>query len=154
MDRCDLPFSSRYMLTEKIARHIFASLPQNGSIVVIVDRDGNYWPSNSDFFSALNVSSFFLQQLCAKVDDSTEPILSQLNDSSVVAARLATERTDCGYVFLIMPHRSPESTLENIDLIEMLLSEITLTAALAEKNNLLYELGQKHSDMYNNSEAF
>ena len=154
MDRYDLPFSSRYMLTEKIARHIFASLPQNDSIVVIVDRDGNYWPSNSESFSALNISSFFLQQICAKVDDSTEPVLTQFNDSSIIAAHLTTGRTDCGYVFLIMPHRSPESTLENIDLLEMLLSQITLIATLAEKNNLLYELGLKHSDMYNNSEAF
>ena len=153
MDKYDSLFSPICVLNEQVARQIFDILPEQGPIVVIMDRDGNYWPSDSERFSKLDISESFLRELSAKIDDGTEPIVTGANDCSVVAAQLATERTNCGYVIIALPQYSPESTLINIDLIEILLNQISLIAKLIEKNNLLYELQMKHYSVYGHSEA-
>jgi len=153
MDKYDSLFSPICVLNEQVARQIFDILPEQGPIVVIMDRDGNYWPSDSERFSKLDISESFLRELSAKIDDGTEPVVTGANDCSVVAAQLATERTNCGYVIIALPQYSPESTLINIDLIEILLNQISLIAKLIEKNNLLYELQMKHYSVYGHSET-
>ncbi len=94
-----------------------------------------------------------MRELCAKIDDGAEPVVTGTNDCSIIAAQLATERTNCGYVIIALPQYSPESTLINIDLIETLLNQICLIAKLIEKNNLLYELQMKQFSMYSQNEA-
>ncbi len=140
-------------LNEQIARQIFDLLPERGPVMIIMDREGNCWPSDSEQFAKLNISKEFLKELCGKVDDGAEPIVTQTNDCSVVAAQLATEQTNCGYVFLAMPQYSPESTLANIDLVEIVLSQVSLIAKLIEKNNLLYELQMKQFSVYSGIET-
>jgi hypothetical protein len=140
-------------LNEQIARQIFDLLPERGPLMVIMDRDGNCWPSDSEQFSKLNISKVFLKELCGKIDDGTEPIVTQAGDCSIVAAQLATEQTNCGYVLLAMPQYSPESTLVNIDLVEIVLSQVGLIAKLIEKNNLLYELQMKQFSVYGGGET-
>jgi hypothetical protein len=135
-------------LNEQIARQIFDLLPERGPVMIITDRGGHCWPSDSEQFSRLNFSKTFLKELCSKVDDGTEPIITQVNDCSIVAAQLATEQTNCGYVLLAMPQYNPESTLVNIDLVEIVLSQTNLIAKLIEKNNLLYELQMKRFSVY------
>ncbi len=141
------------VLNEQIARQIFELLPERGPVMIIMDREGNCWPSDSEQFAKLNISKEFLKELCDKVDDGAEPIVTQVNDCSVVAAQLATEQTNCGYVFLAMPQYSPESTLANIDLVEIVLSQVSLIAKLIEKNNLLYELQMKQFSVYSGIET-
>ena len=152
MDMYESLFSPGFVLNEQIARQIFEDLPERGPIMVIMDRDGNIWPSDSEEFAKLNISEPFLKELCAKIDDGAEPVITQANDCSVVAAQLATEQNNCGYVIIALPQYSPESTLINIDLIEMLLNQISLIAKLIEKNNLLYEVQMKQYRVYGKSE--
>ena len=152
MDMYDSLFSPGHALNEQIARQFFDILPENGPIMVIMDREGNCWPSNSEEFSKLNIDKSFLGELCAKIDDGAEPVVTQADDFSIVATQLATERTNCGYVIIALPQYSPESTLVNIDLIEILLNQIGLIAKLIEKNNLLYELQMKQFSMYGQGE--
>ena len=141
------------VLNEQIARQIFNILPEKGPVMVIMDRDGNCWPSDSEKFSKLSISEPLLKELCAKIDDGAEPVITQANDCSVVAAQLATEQTDCGYVIIALPQYSPESTLINIGLIEVLLNQVGLIAKLIEKNTLLYELQVKQFSVYGQSEV-
>jgi Trk K+ transport system NAD-binding subunit len=136
------------ILNEQVARQVFDILPEGGPIMVIMDKDGNCWPSNSDEFSKLNISESFLRELCAKIDDGTEPVITHTNDSSIIAAQLATEQTNCGYIIVALPQYNPESTMANINLIETILSQTSLIAKLIEKNNLLYELHNKQSSMH------
>jgi hypothetical protein len=131
------------VLNEQIARQVFDILPEDGPMMVIVSKQGNYWPSNSEGFARLGITDGFLKELCAKVDDGDEPIITQVNDFSVVATALATERTDSGYIIIALPQYSPESTLANIGLVEILLSQVGLIAHLIEQNNLLYERHMK-----------
>jgi len=153
MDMYDSLFSPGSVLNEQIAQQIFDILPEQGLIMVIMDRDGNRWPSDSEKFSTLNISESFLRELCAKVDDGAEPVITQVDDFSIIAAQLATSRTNCGYVIIALPQYSPESTLVNIDLIEILLNQAGLIAKLIEKNNLLYELQTKQFSMYSQCET-
>src|SRR4030042_147544 len=141
-----------FMLNEQIARQVFEVLPEQGPILLIMDRDGNSWPSDSEEYAKLNISESFLKELCAKIDDGAEPVVTQINDCSIVAAQLATERSNCGSGIIALPQYGPESTLINIDLIEMLLSQLNLIAKLIEKNNLLYEVQLKHYRMCGQSE--
>jgi hypothetical protein len=153
MDIGDWLFSPNCALNEQIANQIFDILPERGSIMVIMDRDGHCWSSNSEEFSKLNISESFLRELCAKIDDGAEPIVTQVNDCSIIAAQLTTERTHCGYVIIALPQYSPESTLINIDLIETLLNQTDLIAKLIEKNNLLCELQRKLLSSYTQKET-
>ena len=144
--------SSVFMLNEQVARQVFDALPDKGPILLIMDRDGNYWPSDSERFVKLDMSEPFLREICAKIDDGAEPVVTQINDCGIVAAQLATERRNCGYVFIALPQYSPESTLINIDLIEILLSQLNLIVKLIEKNNHLYEVQMKQFRVFGQSE--
>jgi len=144
--------SPGFMLNEQIARQVFEVLPEQGPILLIMDRNGHCWPSDSEKVARLNMSESFLKELRAQIDDGAEPVVTQLDDCSIIAAQLATERNNCGYVIMALPQYNPESTLINIDLIEMFLSQLSLIAKLIEKNNLLYETQMKHYRACNQSE--
>jgi len=148
MDIYESQLSQSSMLNERIAGEIFGILPEDGPVLIIVGRDGNQWLSDSAKFSRLNISESFLKGLCAKIDDGAEPVVTQVSDFGVVAAQLSTEQTNCGYVIIVLPQYSSESTLINIGLIEMLLNQIGLIAELVEKNGLAYELQTKQLSMY------
>ena len=133
-----------FTLNEQIARQVFDTVPEGGPLVLLTDRRGNRWPSNSAELAKLDISESFLQELCAKIDDGDEPIVTQVHDYSIIGAALATERNYCGCVLIATPQSSPESTFNNMGLIEMLLSQFGVIARLIEKNNLLYEAQLRH----------
>ncbi len=139
MDTFGSVYSKGCVLNEQIARQIFDILPEDGPVMIIVSRKGNYWPSDAEGFAKLGITDGFLKELCAKVDDGVEPIITQVNECSIIATALATERTDSGYIILSLTHYSPESTLANITIIEIMISQVGLIAHLIEQNNLLHE---------------
>jgi hypothetical protein len=145
-------FSTGFVLNEQIAREIFEILPEQGPVMIIMDRDGNSWPSDSAQFAKLNINESFLKRLCATIDDGAEPVVTGVNDCSVIGTQLATDQSNCGYVIIALPKYSPESTLVNIDLIEILLNLTCLIAKLIEKNKLLQEVQMKHYRIYSKSE--
>ena len=140
MDMYDSLFSPEFVLNEQIARQLFEIMPSQGPVMVIVGKDGHCWPSDSEKFSKLNISDALLTDICDKIDDGDEPLMTQIDDFSIIAAQLTTDRVNCGYIVVALPQHSPESTLINIDLIEMVLNQVGLIAKLVEKNNMLYEL--------------
>ncbi len=153
MDIGDWLVSPNCALDEQIAKEIFDILPERGPIVIIMDREGHRWVSDPEKFSKLSVRDSFWSKLCAKIDDGTEPVITQADDCGIVAAELATEQTECGYVVIILPQYSPESTLINIDLVETLLNQAGLIAKLIERNNLLCELQRKQLSSYTQKET-
>jgi len=140
--------SASGVLNDQIACQIFDILPDDGPIMLIMDKTGNCWPSDSERFANLGISTSDLKAMCEKIDDGAEPVVSQLNDCSVIASQLVTERTNCGYVVIALPRYSPESTLINGGLLEVLLNQVCLIAKLIEKNSLLYELQLKQFSSY------
>lgn len=146
MGTCNPMLRAAYALNEQIARQVFDMLPERGPILAIMDRDGNCWPSNSEEFAKLNLDESLLRDLRAKVDDGAEPVITQVAETSVTVAQLATDRTNCGYVVIALPRYSPESTLTNIDLVETLLNQVTLIARLIEKSSMLNRAHGNHYD--------
>ena len=126
MDIYDSLFSPGGLLNEQIARQVFEILPERGLIMMIMDNEGNCWPSDSEKFAELNIEESFLREVCAKIDDGAEPVVTQADDCSIIATQLTTERTNCGYVIIALAQYSPESVLINIDLVETLLNQICL----------------------------
>jgi hypothetical protein len=139
MSMFDSSYSPSCVLNEQIARQVFDILPEDGPMMVIISKQGSYWPSNAEGFTQLNITDGYIKELCAKVDDGAEPIITNINDFSLIVTALATERSDCGYIMIVLPQYSPESTMANIGLIEILLSQVGLIAHLIEQNNMLYE---------------
>ena len=145
--------SPGFMLTDQITQQIFEVLPERGPLIVIMDTNGNSRLSDPEEFARLNISESFLKEVCVTIDDGAEPVITSSNDCSIVAGQLATEDSNYGYVFVVLPQYNPESILLNIDLIEMLLNQIGLIAELIEKNNLHYEVQMKHYCTCGQSEA-
>ncbi len=133
-----------FRLNEQIARQVFDTIPEGGPLILIMDRHSNRWPSDSEELAKLHINESFLEELCANIDDGNEPIVTQIHEHSIIASGLGTEQSDCGYVMIAIPQSSPESTFNNIDLIEMLLNQFSVIAKLIEKNDLLYEVQLKH----------
>jgi hypothetical protein len=148
MNIFDSMFSTSSVLSEQLVPQIFDILPEDGPVMVIMDSDGNLWPSSEEEFSKLSIDVSFLKELCAKVDDGMEPITTQVGNISATAAQLATEQNNYGYVFIVLPQYNPELTLTNIDLIEALLNQTALITDLVEKNNQLLELQLKLESLY------
>ena len=148
MDMNETPICTERMLNEQIAKQLFEIQPENGPVVVILDRDGTCWPSDAERFAELDLDAALLKDICAKVDDGAEPVIAQVNDSNIVAAQLATERTNCGYVLFVSQQGGPESAMANMDLIEMLLGQIGLIGKLIEKYNQARELHMKQFSRY------
>jgi hypothetical protein len=135
-------------LSEQIARQVFDLLPEDGLIVAIMDRQGNYWVNDAEEFSKLNISMSVLEELWAKVNDGAEPITIQASDFCVTTAQLATERTNCGYVLIAQRWHKAESISMMMELVEVILCQMDLIAGLIEKNNLLHELELKRYSEY------
>lgn len=153
MDMYDSLFSPGAMLNEQIARQVFDIAPETGPILVIIDKDGHFWPSDSERFSNLNVNESFLRQLCEKVDDGVEPAIAQTEHCCLIAKQLATEKTNCGYAVIALPPGDSKSIQCNIDLVDLVLNQIAMIAKLIEKNSLLYELQVKHFNGYQQGKA-
>jgi len=137
MELCNTKMSETHALTELVAHEVFDVLPERGLMLVIMDRDGAHWSSHPEEFARMGIGDEFLQDLRAKVDDGAEPVITQVGEASVTMAQLVTDHTNCGYVIVVLPRYSPESTLSHIDLLETLLNEITLIARLVEKTSVL-----------------
>jgi len=153
MDMYEAMFSPSGTLNEQIARQVFELLPDSGPVMLIMDTDGNIWPSDSEKFHKLNINENFLRDLCGKIDDGSEPLVTQENDCGIIATQLTTEKTNCGYVMLAIPQSGPEPILNSIDALEIVLNQVCLIAKLIEKNNLLYELQIKQFSSYGQNQS-
>jgi hypothetical protein len=153
MDTYDAIASTQCVLNEQIAHRVFDALPERGPIVAIMDRTGRCWPSDPQEFARLNLSAALLAELRAKVDDGAEPVFAHAGDTSITAAQLATENTACGYLFIAIPRCGAELTQIHLDLLESLLSQITLVATLVERNHALNELRAKQLGACGSGEA-
>ena len=146
-------FSPGVIVTKQIAGQIFEVLPERGPLIIIIDTNDDVMASDPEELARLNISESFLKEVCVTIDDGAEPVITSSNDCSIIAGQLTTEENNYGYVFVILPQYNPESTLLNIDLIEILLNQIGLIATLIEKNNLHYEVQMRHYRICGQSET-
>ena len=136
--------SSPMMLNEQIAREVFEVMPDGELLVVICDEKGNYWASDQSRFAKVITDQKELERICTTIMDGCDPVIHDLDNCTIVATQLDTERTNCGCLFLILPAYTRQSTLANMEVIELLLSQLNLVARLIDKNNQLHRLQLKY----------
>ena len=144
-------FSPNAMLNEQVARQVFEIISEQGPLVVIIDAEGNCWPSNSEKFESLNLSKEWIAHFRSKIDDGVEPVISHIQNHGVVGSQLVAECSKCGYILMAMEEHYPESMLAKMELFEMILNQFNLIARLIEKCNMLYQSQAKLcSPIYSN----
>jgi hypothetical protein len=130
---------------------VFEIISELGPLVVIMDGEGNCWPSDSERFAKLNLSAEWIGNFRSKIGDGIEPVVSHIGNHGIVGSQLAIGRGKCGYVLMAMEEAGPESILAKMELIEMILGQFNLIAGLIEKCNSLYQTQAKLcSPIYSN----
>ena len=137
METCDTTFSTSLSLNEQTARQVFDTLPEEGVVVAILDRDGSRWLSDSEAFERLGLDEASLAEFRARVDDGVEPVVTRLGDASISMAQLTTGRTNCGYAMVALPRGTGKPCASDVNLLEAYLGQIALVARLTENNRQL-----------------
>ena len=117
MNIYDSLFSSSGMLNEQIAKEVFSVLAGQDTALAILDPGGTFWATD-DRFSEVFADQEHLRRLCERIDDGDDPIITQIDDFSVVAAQLATNQINCGYLIIILPGYNPETVLPEAGIFE------------------------------------
>jgi len=144
MNIYDSLISSDDTLKEQIAGELSDFVTADGPFIAIRDMQGNCWISDEERFSHFLPNGKLLEQTLAKIDDGFDPVIDQTDNCAFVVTQLSTERVSYGYLFLILPGYTAETTLANIEIIDLLLGQVELITRLIEKNNHLYHLQIKH----------
>jgi hypothetical protein len=144
MNIYDSLFSSGDMLNEQIAGELSDFVSAEGPFIAIRDTQGNCWLSDEERFSQFLPHGKLLEQTFAKINDGFDPVIDQTDNCGFVVTQLSTDKVNCGYLFLILPGYTAETTLANIEIIDLLLGQVELIARLIEKNNHLYHLQLRH----------
>jgi hypothetical protein len=137
MDTCETTFAAGLSLNEQTAREVFDTLPEEGVVVAIMDRDGTRWLSDSEAFDRLGLDEASMAELRARVDDGVEPVFVRLGDANISIAQLTTGQTDCGYAMVALPRGTGKPGVSDVNLLEAYLGQIALVARLTERNRQL-----------------
>ena len=135
MDTYELECLSPSMLNHQIASVVFSCLPEDGPLAVILDGRGQCWPSDAEKYSITFSQNHALESFIARIDDGADPVIGDINGTTVVAGELATKNGHCGYIVFALDGYTHQSTIDNIDLVNTILSLISITGELIEKNN-------------------
>ncbi len=139
MDIYETLFSSAMILNEQIAHELFTDTPESGPILAIFDPQGNHWSADEAVFEQVFHKSGQIPQICRRVDDSGQPVISMIEDWSVIASELNVGTENCGYIFIFLPDYTPEMTMQSLSLVELLFQQVETIAALINKNNKLHK---------------
>jgi len=139
---------SESILARQVAKRVFEKWPEDGPVAIIMDTNDNCWVSAPEKLSDLAISKAVLKQIAITIDDGAEPVLTQVDNWSIVASQLAAGRTNYGYVLIAFDKSAPESALVNADLIEALIGQINLIAELLEHNTCLSQLQRTQLSSY------
>jgi len=137
METCDTALTTGLSLNEQTARQVFDTLPEEGVVVAILDRNGTRWLSDPEAFERLGLDEASIAEFRARVDDGVEPVVARLADASVSMVQLTTGHTNCGYAMVALPRSTGKPNVSDVNLLEAYLGQIALIARLTEKNRQL-----------------
>lgn len=143
MDIYDSLISSNSSLNEQIAEEIFSIMPDEELFLAILDGQGGCWASDQEEFTKIFTDNEQIQRICASVADGGDPVISRMDDYSIVSAQLEAGETNCGYLIFALDKYTSEATFTSMNLIEFIASQINLIAKLIEKNNRLQHVQLK-----------
>jgi hypothetical protein len=144
MDTYELDCLSPGVLNQQIASVVFSCLPEDGPLAVILDGQGQYWPSDAVRYSTIFSKVNCLDGIIARLDDGADHVITDIHGTTVVAYQLATNDVHCGYIVFALEGYTQESAVENIDLIDTILAMMNLVGGLIEKANKAQALHMKN----------
>ncbi len=153
MDTYELDCLSPGVLNQQIASVAFSCLPEDGPLAVILDGQGQCWPSDAVRYSTIFAKVNCLDGIIARVDDGADHVISEINGTTVVAYQLATNDIHCGYIVFALEGYTQESAVENIDLLDTILAMMNLVGGLIEKANKSQAIQMKNLNYSRYSEV-
>lgn len=132
-------FSSSQILIDQIGRAAVSEEVGFGPFWVLMDGLKTVRAGDKDKLYDVLEDMEQIGRLTAQVDDGFEPAILGVDGAVVAAGQLCTERSHCGYMFLVLPGYSLDTAEANADLIELLMSQMNIIASLIEKNNQLHQ---------------
>ncbi len=138
MNIYDSLFSFNDMLSKQLGSVFEYLTEEQGPLVALVDKEGKWCPESAQrYFDHMREDDEQVRRICSRIDDGGEPVIAQLHDCGVVATDLTVGKIDCGYLFVLLPDYSPEATMRNIELAEMIIRMAGALAEILDKNNQL-----------------
>jgi hypothetical protein len=133
------------MIINQIARMVFDSFESTDFVVAILGRDGSCISSRPEVFGKVFPEQRLLDELCVKIDDGCEPLITRIDSYLVAAASLtsgfaccgASRRDNIGYAVILLPAGTSEKSIEYLDFVEIILEQFSLIAGLIERNQQL-----------------
>lgn len=137
--------SSSHVLIEQVGRALAPEQSGFGPFWVLLDQNKAVRAGDRKRLSEVVEDQELLYRVCSQVDDGFEPAICQVGQSVIAAGQFCTERTNCGYMVLVLPGYCYETAEANAEMIEMLMTQLVLLAGVIEKNNQLHQahLSQK-----------
>jgi hypothetical protein len=143
MNLFDAISTSNDLVTGHIASNIFSVLPEDGPGLVIIDRNGHRYTSEPTVLAGAGISEEMLRDMCSRVDDGFEPIITKAGEATLIGTHLATEQYNYGYAIMLLKDYCPVAAMANINLIEVILAQMSLVARLTEK--VIEKQGRVHT---------
>lgn len=143
-------FSSGRLFSEQLARMMLSEVPEDGPWLILAGPDRNLWASDPARLSSCFPDENILLSFCDRIDDGQDPILTPIENGCLLGTELYTERINAGYLFVVLPGYTLQTAQTNMDLMELLVSQIRLICVLIEKNNQLHHLQLNHMSRTSN----
>ncbi len=137
-------FSSGRLFSEQLARLILPEVPEACPWLILVGPDKTLWASDEERLREQFPEGDELLSFCGRIDDGQDPVLVSIDGGCLLGTELYTERMNAGYLFLVLPGYTLQTARVNMDLAELLFSQMRLICSLVEKNNQLHHLQLNH----------
>jgi hypothetical protein len=142
MDIFDATLSTERDFNEQLAHEVLNTLPEEGPLVAILDRDGRIRAGDCQMLASLGLTDTLLEDCRVRVGDGVDPVTAQIGETHVTVAQLTTERGHGGYLLVALPQATV--TVPGIDLVEALLSQIAAVVRLLQRNDALTRASGAH----------
>ncbi|MDD5134513.1 MAG: hypothetical protein PHP01_03770 [Phycisphaerae bacterium] len=125
------------MTIDQITEMMFDNLDSTDIVLAVLGRNGSCVSNRPEIFTKVFADQKLHENLCCKIDDGAEPVISKVDDCLVVASSLCAGIKNLGYVVMLLPGYSPEKSFEYLDFIEIIMNQFSLLAGVIEENRQL-----------------
>lgn len=131
------------MIINQIAHTVFDSFDDTDIVVAILNHNGSYVSNKLDVFEKVFAQRGLLEELCGRINDGQEPLITNIDGYLVAARGLSAGLKDVdstgsrqvGYAIMLLPGESSKPSLEYI---EIILEHLSLISGLIEQNQKNY----------------
>ena len=122
-------------LFDRISEKLFEALPEEGLELLIVDKEENLHFCQGAKYAKDRVDHRLIERILTLISDSDEPVITQADDCGIVATALAKDAADYGCLIFVLPQYTPDATIANINLLDIILNQAALIADIIEQDH-------------------